>query len=64
MFKEKKTKNKRTSKKITVRQKSINVVIKKIVLIVYAVIQLYINNSITLMLTIHTDGGKSLIMHY
>ena len=38
MFKEKKTKNKRTSKKITVRQKSINVVIKKIVLIVYAVI--------------------------
>ena len=38
-------------------------IIKKIVLRVYTVIQLYIINSITFMLTIHTDGDKSLIMH-
>ena len=40
-----------------------NKIIKKIVLRVYTVIQLHIINSITFMLTIHTDGDKSLIMH-
>ena len=38
MSEEKKTKTKRISKKITVRLKSLNLIINKIVLIVYAVI--------------------------
>ena len=60
MCEEKKQKLKEYQKKITIRLKSFNIIINKIVLIVYAVIQLY---TIYSMLTKYTDRDKSLIMH-
>ena len=66
MFKEKKQELKNI-KKITVRLKSLNLIINKIGFnynfIVYAMVQLYTINSITFMLTKHIDGDISLIMH-